>query len=85
MLLFRGKNKAKDSNPSTTPESSDTVCSSTSQSTGSVDVSPGGQVGLHTKCINQLKKVVCLLVDGAITKAQYDDLQAPILKDMQIF
>ena len=28
MPFFRGKNKAKDSNPSTTPESSDTICSS---------------------------------------------------------
>ncbi len=37
------------------------------------------------ECIDQLKKWHALLVDGAITKAQYDDFLAKILNDMQKF
>ena len=50
-----------------------------------VGVSSGQRVGLHTECIDQLKKWHALLVDGAITEAQYDDFQAKILNDMQRF
>ena len=85
MPFFRGKKKAKDSNHSTPLESSDSSSSSTPQLTSSVGVSPGRRVGLRTECIDQLKKWHALLVDGAITKAQYDDLQATILNDMQKF
>ena len=84
MPFFRGKKKTKNSKPSTPPESSD-VISSASQSASSVGVSPGRRVGLRTECIDQLKKWHALLVDGAITKAQYDDLQAKILNDIQNF
>ena len=77
MPFFRGKDKKKDSNPSTPPKSS---CSSALQLT-----SPGRRVGLRTECIDQLKKWHALLVDGAITNAQYDDFQAKILNDMQKF
>ena len=82
MPFFRGKDKKKDRNPSSP---SKTSSSSPSQSTSSVGVSPGRRVGLRTECIDQLKKWHALLVDGAITKAQYDDFQAKILNDMEKF
>ena len=84
MPFFRGKKKAKDSNHSTPLENAESS-SSTPQSTSSVGVSPGRRVGLRTECIDQLKKWHALLVDGAISKAQYDDLQATILNDMHKF
>ena len=82
MPFFRGKDKKKDRTPSSPPKTSS---SSPSQSTSSVGVSPGRRVGLRTECIDQLKKWHALLVDGAITKAQYDDFQAKILNDMEKF
>ena len=82
MPFFRGKDKKKDRTPSSPPKTSS---SSLSQSTSSVGVSPGRRVGLRTECIDQLKKWHALLVDGAITKAQYDDFQAKILNDMEKF
>ena len=71
----------KDRNPSSPSKTSP---SSPSQSTSPVGVSPGRRVGLRTECIDQLKKWHALLVDGAITKAQYD-FQAKILNDMKKF
>ena len=79
MPFFRGKDKRKDCSPSSP------LHSSASQSTSSVGVSPGRRVGLRTECIDQLKKWHTLLLDGAITKAQYDDFQAKILSDMEKF
>ena len=79
MPFFRGKDKRKDCSPSSP------LHSSASQSTSSVGVSPGRRVGLRTECIDQLKKWHALLLDGAITKAQYDDFQAKILSDMEKF
>ena len=48
-------------------------------------VSPSRRVGLRTECIEQLQKWHSLLQNGAITKAQYDDLQDKILNDIKKF
>ena len=44
--------------------------------------SPGKKIGLRSECIDQLKKWHELLECGAITQAQYEELQKSILGDI---
>ncbi len=58
--------------------------SSTSPS-GSDGMSPAKRINLRTECINQLDKWHMLLEKGAITSAQYQQMQDTILGDIKNF
>ena len=78
--------EASTSAPSTATTSSSTTCTTSttvSASIATLVTSPGRRVSIRSECIDQLQKWHALLDCGAISKDQYDELQATILSDIR--
>ena len=58
---------------------------STSASASAPTVSPGKRINMRGQCVDQLLKFHQLFEKGVITKEQYEEFQASILKDVKKF
>ena len=56
---------------------------SASASNGPVVLSPTKQLALRSQCIEQLEKWHGLMESGAISRQQYDELQAKLFSDIK--
>ena len=73
-LIQMGKHSSKETPPNKPFFQSSSKCKASPE--------PGKVIAMRGECISQLKKWHELLEAGAITQAQYDDLQAKILLDI---
>ena len=74
---------ASSSHSSAGPPTSTTIYTSAAGTPSTLVTSPGRRVSIRSECIDQLKKWHALLDCGAITKEQYDEIQATILSDVR--
>lgn len=77
------KSASSSSGKSAANTSFSATCTTSSTTPAIVVTSPGRRVSIRSECIDQLQKWHALLDCGAISKDQYDELQATILSDIR--
>ena len=77
------ENSSSEMSVSASSSSGKSSVTSSSTAPSTLVTSPGRRVSIRSECIDQLQKWHALLDCGAISKDQYDELQATILSDIR--
>ena len=82
--FFQSSEKSSESSvPASSSTTSSKSSATISNTAPTLVASPGRRVSIRSECIDQLQKWHALLDCGAISKEQYDELQATILSDIR--